>query len=78
MQRIFTACIRIATFQCMFFNHWPFSCIFIPTKFDLFFTCSLISVMTDGQAEKGKSKFIIRNEWYVIISHFSSKLIIML
>ena len=56
MQRIFAACI--AAFQ--FLNHWPFSYIFIPTKFTLFSTCSSISVMTDGQAEKGKSKFITR------------------
>ena len=36
------------------------------------FSCYSISVMTDGQAEKGRSKFIIRKEWdYMIISHFS-------
>ena len=35
-----------------------------------FFACSLIPVMTIGQAEKGKSKFAIRKEWdYMIISH---------
>ena len=37
-----------------------------------FFACSLIPVMTYGQAEKGKSKFTIRKAWdYMIISHFS-------
>ena len=37
-----------------------------------FFTCSSISVLTDWQAEKGKSKFITRKEWEkIIISHFS-------
>ena len=37
-----------------------------------FFACFSISVMTDGQEEKGKSKFIIRKDWdHMIISHFS-------
>lgn len=37
-----------------------------------FFACSSIPVMTDWQAEKGKSKFIIRKEWnYINISHIS-------
>ena len=27
------------------------------------FPCSSISVMVDGQAEKGKLKFVIRKEW---------------
>ena len=41
-------------------------CLFQPNLL-FFFTCSLISVMTDGQAEKGMSKFIIRKEWYYVI-----------
>ena len=37
-----------------------------------FLACSSIAVMTGGQAEKGKSKFVIGKEWdYMIIGHFS-------
>ena len=58
MQGFFTSCA--ATFQ--FLNHWAFSHIFQP-NLPSFFACSSIPVMTDWQAEEGKSKFTIRKEW---------------
>ena len=60
MQRVFGACISIFEFL----NHYPFSYIYLfQPNLPSFFACSLIPVMTDGQAEKGKSKFTIRKEW---------------
>ena len=58
MQGFFISCI--ATFQ--FLNHWAFSHILFQPNLPSFFACSSIPVMTDWQAEKGKSKFIIRKE----------------
>ena len=40
-----------------------------------FFACSSIPVLTDWQAEKGKSKFIIRKEWDFFLTLGTWKLI---
>ena len=46
-ETIFLRAARIAIFQCL--NHYPFSCIFIPTKFT-FLVCMFLNLCNDGWA----------------------------
>ena len=50
-ETIFLRAARIATFQCL--NHYPFSYIFIPTKFT-FLVCMFFNFCNDGWAGREK------------------------
>ena len=50
-ETIFLRAARIATFQCL--NHYPFSYIFLPTKFT-FLVCMFFNFCNDGWAGRGR------------------------